>query len=295
MHTLRLFFASMALVATLVSCKPGVPDDVLSRSEMESVLYDMHLAQGLARQSGRDSTDIVLRRCELAVYSQHGIDEATFTRSLEWYTRHTDELATIYDHLSERFGDASGISSPSLATAMEGDTIDTWQGRPVVRLSSQADTHYEFTQQADTAFHEGDLVQWEFEASWHYHEGSHEATALVALHYEGDSVAVTQLPFYSSGLQRITTIVGRKRLVSIECLVYQDVPWDERPRILLLSSVRLLRIRRQPLASPEESSDQEGENAVTDESPRLGPTRRQLLRDSLLREDSLREAKPHFR
>ena len=44
---LATFWASIVFI---YSCKPGVPDGVLSESKMEKVLYDYHLAQGMAMQ-----------------------------------------------------------------------------------------------------------------------------------------------------------------------------------------------------------------------------------------------------
>jgi hypothetical protein len=38
--------AVLCLVAVLASCKPPLPDGVLSEGKMERVLYDFHLAQG---------------------------------------------------------------------------------------------------------------------------------------------------------------------------------------------------------------------------------------------------------
>lgn len=289
LHTLIIL---TALAVTVCSCKPGKPSGVLSDSKMEDVLYDFHLAQALARQMPTDSVDYYLRKYEEAVYTKYGIDSQTFHTSLAWYERHTDNLAKIYDRLSERFGEGGNFTGTVHAGGEAGDTLDIWHGQPFVLLSSQGVNHYTYEEKADTSLHEGDMLQWQFNADWHYHEGAREAMAMLVVRYEGDSTAVSRLSIYSSGLQTVSTRIGKPRVKRIECIIYQDAPWNKRPRILTIALPQLLRIRSKQLQAEAQA---EAEAARRDSSEKAEMSGRLHLRDSLVRDDSARERRPHFR
>ena len=292
---MRIFHTIIILTAfafSVCSCKPGKPSGVLSDSKMEDVLYDIHMAQAMARQMPSDSVDFYLRKYEEAVYAKYGIDSQTFHTSLAWYERHTDNLAKIYDRLSERFGEGGHFSAMAHAGGEAGDTLDIWHGQPFVLLSSQGISHYTYEEKTDTVLHEGDILQWQFNADWHYHEGAREALAMLVVRYEGDSTAVSRLPIYSSGLQTVSTRIAKLRVKRIECLIYQDVPWNKRPRILTIALPQLLRIRSKQLQAEAEA---EAVAARRDSSEKAEMTGRIHLRDSLVREDSAREQRPHFR
>lgn len=289
-----ILFCCNMLVLTLTSCKPGVPSDVLSRGKMGNVLYDIHMAQALAQQAPSDSINFYIRLYQQAVYEKYGIDATTFYRSLAWYERHTDELVAIYKNLAERYGEGGEQSHfvATNATGLTGDTLDIWRGQSFALLSSQGATHYSFEQKADTSLHAGDVLIWTFNVGWHYHEGSREGMALLALHYKGDSVAVVQFPIYGSGQQRVITKVADRQVERIECLAYQDAPWTERPRIMTLSDIHLQRIRRKEEKPTEEPAH--GDSTKDSSTVNTPLNRRHQLRDSLHRDDSLRELRPHF-
>ena len=46
----RLLLPIVALLLAVVGCKPTVPSDYLSPSEMEDILYDYHLAVAMAQK-----------------------------------------------------------------------------------------------------------------------------------------------------------------------------------------------------------------------------------------------------
>lgn len=251
------FVVTLLQLVVLQSCKPGVPKGVLSESKMENVLYDYHMAQGLAMQARSDSMDYYTRLYQQAVYEKYGIDAATFDRSMEWYARHTAELGKIYTHLSERMGDVTldskhtQLLAPGEQTA-SGDTLNLWHGPNSVILNSKGQNHLQFSEPADTACHEGDRLIWRFQLGWHYNEGVRHAVVMMAIHYEGDSVAVTTNRIFTGSAQSFVLPVGARKVKRVEGFVYQDSPWSERPRLLVLHSFQLLRVRKQSEPRPEE-------------------------------------------
>lgn len=279
----------------LSSCASDRPSDVLSSGAMEDILYDMHMAQALAQQEPSDSFAYVARLDEEAVFHKHGIDAQTFDRSLLWYERHTDDLVKIYDRLSKRFGD-TGTASVAVG-GLKGDTLNIWKGAQSLLLCSQSSTHFSYEQKADTSLYAGDVLEWRFLTDWHYHEGERSATAIIVLHYENDSTEVYSNMVYSSGVQIISARIGECKLKNVQVILYQSAVWTERPKILSVSGMQLLRVRPQKEKNEEIVAEEEkntttakGDSAKTqDLDPRL------RIRDSLLRLDTLRETRNHFR
>lgn len=291
-----LLHTYFALIAILVcSCKPGTPNGVMSASELEDVLYDMHLAQYMAQQHAYDSLAFYNKLYQQSVLKKHGIQQADFDRTMEWYSGHTKQLSEVYTKLGERLGDTSsagkasdGQSAPS-GNFLSGDTINIWHGPSSALLTSQGRNRFVFKEEADTSLQAGDLLKWVFAADWHYHEGERRALAVLIIHYEGDSTAVTQQFVNSAGFQIVSTHVAQKKVKSIEGFVYQDTQWSERPRILNLSYIQMWRVH----IRKEKPSQEAGEAADT--TRRLEMTPQKRLLDSLKRQDTLNEKKPHFR
>ncbi len=227
----------------------------MPESKMEELLYDYHLAQGMAQQASSDSVSYYTRLYQQSVYAKYNVDAATFDRSMEWYARHTVRLNKIYERLAERMGDVEGNGAVSRRTVQgvqsaSGDTLNLWHGPLFVMLHSQGRNRFQFTERADTAIHQGDALLWKFSAGWHYHEGSRRAVALLIVHYEGDSLAVRQQSLYASGPQMVRMDIGNRKVKQVQGFVYQEAPWVERPRLLTLSDFQLLRVR------PHEASSQ---------------------------------------
>lgn len=100
----RIIFLFVCLI-TFVSCD-NRPKDVLSKSAMEQVLYDYHLAQGMITNLPSDKRRELADSYIEAVYEKNGITEAQFDSSMVWYSRHTKDMKDIYDNLYRRYKSA---------------------------------------------------------------------------------------------------------------------------------------------------------------------------------------------
>ena len=242
---LRNVLPILALGGMLLACKPSRPEGILSAREMEDVLYDYHLALGMSQQANRDSVAYYAHLYIEAVFLKHGIDQAKFDSSMIWYERHTTELEDIYIRLGDRYGETkvtdSHVGAPS---TLSGDTLDLWGGPSFILLSSQTVNHYTFSEKVDTTLQQGDEVQLKFNAGWHYQEGSREAVAVLTFRFDNDSVRSLSRTIYSQGSQKVSMRVGKKKVVSVEGFIFQDVPWADKPQILTLSELQLLRLRK---------------------------------------------------
>lgn len=293
--------AALLLPALLTGCKPGVPDGILKEGAMEDALYDYHLAQAMAEEAAGDSVSYYAALYRQAALRKHGLSQAVFDRSMEWYMRHTDKLSKIYTRLSARYGNTSASAVP----VSGGDTLEIGRLPLFALLNAQGENRLSFEERPDTTLRRGDEVQWSFSAAWYYHDGLRAASAVLVLRYEGDSVAVTQQEILSDGRQTVSMRVNTdRRVLSVSGFVYQKSAWSERPRLLTLSFMRLMRVRRKDLPPAPSVFDgdgsQDGGAANADgsaaDSPQRPPrTPQQRLRDSLLRADTLNERRNHFR
>ena len=272
----RIFSALLfsGVIFFISACTSDTPENVLSQSEMEEVLYDYHLALAIEGAEGipsRQTTDEPTARNYYiqAVYKKYGLTEKDFNRSLQWYTRHSEILFNIYKNIDQRLsesGNMGTIFNSATTGTHTGDTLNIWRGVQAVLLSSTGVNRFSFTQKADTSLQEGDRLTLRFNAHWIYREGSKTAVAQIAIRYDNDSVK------------------------SVTGFIYQTADWSERPKLLTLSDFSLLRIRsRHELKPVPQQTTTQSEDTL-----RKAVTAEQRLRDSLIIREETENRRSHF-
>lgn len=246
-----LFF--IVITCTVISCKPQVPSEYLSEKEMEDYLYDYHLAQAMANQSGNPEKNVVAY--ESAVLKKHGLTRAEVDSSLVYYSRHTQLLHDIYERLAERLKDeavAMGESESNLGQYGEdaqGDTANIWRGdRALVFAPQQPYNSYSFSIVADTTFHKGDRVILDFNSLFLYQEGNRNGIAVIAVTFGNDSTASNTLNIMGS--QHYTTSVedadslGIKEVKGYFLLQAPNSPSESLTtlKLMILQNIRLVRM-----------------------------------------------------
>ena len=86
-------FVFLLIAFLFLSCEEK-PEGLLSKREMEEVLYDYHIAQYMASNLSFDERYKSHLYVE-AVFEKHGITEAQFDSSLVYYNRHIDEISDM--------------------------------------------------------------------------------------------------------------------------------------------------------------------------------------------------------
>jgi len=102
-------------------------------------------------------------------------------------------------------------------------------------------------------------------------------------------VAVTQQFVNATGFQIISTHVADRKVERIDGFIYQESSWAQRPRILAISHIQMLRVH----IRHDNEKEEDGAPADTIRRREITPNHRLL--DSLKRQDTLNETKPHFR
>lgn len=203
-----ILFAILALF--LSGCKPSLPGGVLSKGDMENILYDYHLAQTMAERNASRSIDE--RTYEDAVFRKYGVTQEQFDSSLVYYMRHTGELYEIYENIVERYkkeAEALGASESDLnkysALSATGDTADIWARDKSFMLMPKVPFNYKsFSFKTDSSFHKGDRLMLNFDANFIYQDGMRNATVVMSMQFANDSIATTNTQLTNSNHFRLT-------------------------------------------------------------------------------------------
>lgn len=171
LHLCKIILAKhsmYALLPIIVACLlttacQNRPRNVISRSKMENVLHDYHLAQGIIAVLP-DSESYKQDKIIEAVFEKHNITKADFDSSMIWYNRNAKELSKIYENLRDRFEEENkemqlkqGSNNMVAAIGLEGDTTNIWNGNKLFLLRNKPYLdHTSFSIDADTSFHRFD-------------------------------------------------------------------------------------------------------------------------------------------
>lgn len=248
---LRLSGTGLVVLLMMSACRPDIPSDVISPSEMERILYDYHIAQGMA-DSGGDSIDARKYMYVQAVFKKYGITKAEFDSSMVWYSSNTSYLYDIYKKLESRYEtelksfDTEG-GDYTAGLSAQGDTANIWSDK-VTRLlkPEKLADRFQFSMTADSSVYPGDAFLWRFDSRYIGSGNDIEAYAAFYLRLKNDSVIATSQRIYSSRqlqlrLETDTTDTVR----SINGFVYIKRRKNQNDFVMLmLDQIRLIRFHR---------------------------------------------------
>lgn len=270
----RLFCPVMLAMALLVAvgCKPGVPRKLLQPGEMEDILYDLHVADGMAVVEG-NSQEIAFRRLAYrqAVLRKHGVSEVLLDSSLVYYYRHTQRLHEIYQNLAKRLDNeavALGASANELSQfgtiTSQGDTATVWNYRQTAVLTPQAPYNtISFEVKADTAYHRGDKMILSFEGRFIFQDGARNGTAMLAVFYDNDSVA-TQIVHLGADMNYNVQLAGSQehdiRMVRGFIHLGRDNTNSPSLKMMTVDNMKLMRMH----VDPEKDDEWKDGKAVHD-------------------------------
>lgn len=179
---------------TVVSCKPRRPSGIISESKMQAVLYDYHVAQGIA---DRQSEDVQRARYLLvhSVFKKHGITEAEFDSSMIYYNTNPKILNEMYKRLDQRFQAEAralgiGLSETEIYAqySQYGDTANVWSDQNIMVIRNDGLNNVKtLTLQCDTTFRAGDTFRLNFMANFLV-PGRQLAFAFLTVRYDNEKV-----------------------------------------------------------------------------------------------------------
>ena len=185
--TLFFFIATIVVGALILSCDNS--PSVISSGEMEKILYDYHLADAMAQQAdgGYEKNAFEYRA---AVLKKYNVSQGEFDSSMVYYMRHTSELHTMYEHISDRMQEeANKLGASSSGITAAGDSANVWNGeKSLTLIPNEPYNLYSFNLTPDTTFHKGDKVILSFKADFIFQDGMRDGVAVLSVVLGNDSV-----------------------------------------------------------------------------------------------------------
>ena len=267
------------MLISMVACKPSMPKEIISPGKMEDILYDYHLADGMA-YSGYDYHDLGYKKIVYreAALRKHGVTQAQFDSSMVYYYRHTEMLHDIYLELAKRLNNealALGATANELGQlggeVSQGDTATVWSdNRSAILMPVAPYNVVSFEVKADTSYHAGDRLLLSFDAQFIFQDGMRDGVALLAVTFSNDSVA-TQVQHLSSDSHYAiqvfdNTRIGVKNARGFLYLTRGSNNDTQTLKLMSVSNMRLLRMRTKP---PREEEQEEKAPVTTPQPPHL--------------------------
>lgn len=278
----------VSAVLLLASCKPQVPSKYIQPDDMEDLIYDYHISQGVAAQQSGDAA--YNRRLAFeAVLKEHGVTQAEFDSSLVYYYTRADKFQEMYKHVqarlndeAEKYGAASEVHSIVSSTA-SGDTVDVWKGDRMLMLLNDRPYHlYQFSQVADTTFHEGDSFMLTFNATWLMQNGNRQATAYLAITYANDSTTKQFSTISSAGITALRIPYCKERVKEIKgfvmCGMRPNTDNNNNLCLLFIDHIQLAKFHNKNMVQPEvpEQPQLDSARLLKPDTPQLDSLRRPI-------------------
>jgi len=250
----------VATAAMMLSCKPTVPSEYIQPDDMEDLIYDYHLAQGIASQ--QDGNPEYNRRLTFElVLKKHGLTQAQFDSSLVYYYTRADRFQEIYKHVQERLNTeaekyGAAVSQGLITTAsLSGDTADVWKGNRALLLFNDRPYHlYQFSQKADTSYHAGDSFMLSMNTTWLMQQGNRQAAVYMAITYANDSTVKQYSTVSSSGITTLRFPYCKDRVKEIKgfvmCGMRPSTDDTNNLCLLLANNIQLFRFHNKIIDQP---------------------------------------------
>lgn len=256
MNLRRRHILFVFLLVLLSACTPKVPGEYIQPGDMEDILYDYFVSQGMAREED-DGGRVMDYRRELyfdAVLKKYDVTRTEFDSSLVYYYTRADRFVKIWKNVQDRLGEAAidyGASAGEVETftarSLTGDTANIWNG-----VFSQALVPYapynrlQYSIQADTAFRKGDSFMLTWYSNFLYQSGSKDAVAYMAIRYKNDSIASQTVHFSTDGFSQLRMDGCDEPVKEIKGFVYLGQGYESTSamRMLILSNIQLIRFHK---------------------------------------------------
>lgn len=254
----RIYIIYIGIGLSLLSaCKPGVPSNYIQPGDMEDILYDYYVSQGMASVSEQKIGTEDYRRDLFfnAVLKKHRVTRAEFDSSLVYYYTRADKFVDIchnvQDRLSEEaldLGTSEGEVERYTTQSLTGDTANVWEGnRSLMLIPYTPYNRIQFTQKADTSYHKGDSYMLSFMSDFLYQGGIKEALVYLALKYENDSIVSKVTHFSASGDTKLRIDACDLKVKELMGYFYLGEGNEKNTdlKLLFLTDIQLIRFHKQ--------------------------------------------------
>lgn len=257
MNLQRRHILFVFLLVLLSACTPKVPSEYIQPDDMEDILYDYFVSEGMAREDNNNGGRVIEYRRELyfnAVLKKYDVTRAEFDSSLVYYYTRADRFVKIWKNVQDRLGEAAieyGASAGEVETftarSLTGDTANIWNGTISQVLVPYAPyNRLQYYIQADTAFRKGDSFMLTWYSNFLYQSGSKDAVAYMAIRYKNDSIVSQTVHFSVDGISQLRMEGCDEPVKEIKGFVYLGQGYENTSamRMLILSDIHLIRFHK---------------------------------------------------
>ena len=288
------------LCLLLVACNKR-PAGVIPPDEMEEILFDYHLTQGVIDiQPPEDFTHN--QRYLDAVFANHGITEAQFDSSMIYYTREALQLKEIYQNLNRRFTEIedalkleAGTGDITAGLTASGDTANIWTtGTTVILRPSPLKNRYIFNIRNDsTLFLRRDRLKL-LANSIFFREIAEDRNSIVELgmtieYKNGKTTGVNRTLNSNSPIELILEVGSDDDVEALHGYFYLTSTTTTR-NIAILTNIALVRMHDKTLPPPPVPTDTIPADSVKQDSVLENvSTRQHLTPEQLLQRSRTKE------
>ena len=259
LHRPHIVFLFLVL---LTACTPKVPKEYIQPDDMEDILYDYFVSQGIAKQENNTTSSTSSGRPQdykrelyfEAVLKKYDLTRAEFDSSLVYYYTRSDRFVKIWKNVQERLGEAAieyGASAGEVetftASTLTGDTANIWNGVMSQVLVPYAPyNRLQYHLQADTAYRKGDSFMLAWNSNFLYQSGSKDAVAYMAVKYKNDSIVSTVSHFSVDGRSQLRIEGCDEPVKEINGFIYLGQGYENTTsmRMLIVSNIQLIRFHK---------------------------------------------------
>lgn len=251
-HIVNIIMCSVLLSA----CEPKVPEAYIQPDDMEDILYDYFVSQGVAMidPAMQGSSDYKREVLFESVLRKHDVTRADFDSSLVYYYTRADRYVKICKNVQERLGEEAlnyGASASEVErfqeVALTGDTANIWNAeRSRLMVPYAPENHLQFRVPADTAFRRGDSFMLSFNSDFIYQSGSRDAVAYLSVRYANDSIVSANTHFSSTGNTQIRLSGADLDVKEVSGFIYLGRGYEvtSNLQLLILSRIQLIRFHK---------------------------------------------------
>ena len=189
----KLLWLILFIQVVVIGCDKR-PDLVLSEREMTALLVDIHRSEAYLTAGSAiflsDSAKKVLRQ---SILKKHGVTQAEFDSSLNWYGRNIDEYVKLYANVEKQLdiklksAYKRAETSGEIASNDLDDSQNLWHGTPISRISKNEDLHlisFQLRPNEDNIT-SGDRFNWQFRKA----NDRTEVSMFMAVDYENKKLS----------------------------------------------------------------------------------------------------------
>ena len=283
----------LLFLVLLSACTPKVPKEYIQPDDMEDILYDYFVSQGIVKIediAGMEGSSRVMDyRRELyfeAILNKYDVTRAEFDSSLVYYYTRSDRFVKIWKNVQERLGEAAieyGASAGEVetftASTLTGDTANIWNGVISQVLVPYAPyNRLQYQLQADTAFRKGDSFMLVWNSDFLYQSGSKDAVAYMAVRYKNDSIVSSVTHFSVNGRSQLRIEGCDEPVKEIKGFIYlgQGYETTSNMRLLIVSNIQLIRFHKKENEAKEPEPQKSKVDSLSQTPDSLRPRHHRL-------------------